>query len=109
MIDLPYGGRFSERRLIAFIRSSGMDYIVQGQQSVALLSHTKPHSLDYWLREFARNQDTKQAQNSVIDALVATGLFRRARRLRCPATGRMVKGLRLRSSTSTSRKSRERA
>ena len=39
-------------------------------------NHTKPYSLDYWLRQFAKNPDTKQAVNSVCVALVATGLFK---------------------------------
>ncbi|BBL76346.1 hypothetical protein [Methylomagnum ishizawai] len=95
MIDLPYGGRFDEHGLVAHIRASGRDYIIQGQQKGALAEHPKPHSLDYWLRQFARNPDIKQAENSVMDALVATGLFVVEHHLTCPDSGRPCKGLRL--------------
>jgi hypothetical protein len=95
MIALPYGGQFSEHDLVDYIRASGRDYIVQGQQTEALANHTKPQSLDYWLRQFASNPNTKQAEISVIDALVKTGLFVFVQRLRCPDSGNDCKGLRL--------------
>ena len=95
MISLPYGGQFDESELVSHIRASGRDYIIQGQQAVALKEHTKPNSLDYWLRQFGNNSDTKQADNSVIDNLVATGLFELNYDLRCPDTGQNCKGLRL--------------
>lgn len=73
-----------------------MTYIIQGQQNVAFVNHTKPSSLDYWLRaQFAHNRDTKQAENFLIDALVASGSFVIDRNLRCPDSGRIAKGLRL--------------
>ena len=93
MIDLPYGGKFDENALVIFIQASGRDYIIQGQQAVSYANHTKPHSLDYWLRQFAANRDTKQAENSIIDKLEATGLFRATQRLLCPDSGRLCKGL----------------
>ena len=93
MVDLPYGGEFDESALVAYIRASDHDYIIQGQQAVSLADHTKPHSLDFWLRQFASNPNTKQAENSVLDALVATGLFRISGGLVCPDTGRQCKGL----------------
>lgn len=93
MISLPYGGQFDESDLVKHIRASNRKYIIQGQQAVALKDHTKPNSLDYWLRQFGLNQDTKQAENTVIDALVATGLFKRASGLSCPDSGRPCKGL----------------
>jgi hypothetical protein len=95
MIRLPYGGQFDERELVTHIRASGRDYIIQGQQAVAKANHTKPHSLDYWLRQFAHNPDTKQAETSVIKALVETGLFVSAERLRCPDSGKYCRGLKL--------------
>lgn len=95
MIDLPYGGAFDEHDLVAYIRASGRDYIIQGQQAVSLDEHTKPQSLDYWLRQFGKNPNTKQAENSVLDALVATGLFEISKNLICPDTGERCKGLRL--------------
>ena len=95
MISLPYGGSFDEHDLIAYIRISGRDYIIQGQQAVSLNEHTKPKSLDYWLRKYGKNANTKQAENSVLEALVATGHFEVCKKLLCPDTGARCKGLRL--------------
>ncbi|MFI5103132.1 MAG: hypothetical protein ACHP9V_07170 [Terriglobales bacterium] len=95
MIRLPYGGQFDGRELVTYIRVSRRDYIIQGQQTVAKANHTKPHSLDYWLRQFANNPNTKQAEASVIEALVATGLFVFVKRLRCPDSGNYCRGLKL--------------
>jgi hypothetical protein len=53
MIKLPYGGKnaqFDVRELVAYIKKSGRDFIVQGSQQCGLTNHTKKHSLDYWLR-----------------------------------------------------------
>jgi hypothetical protein len=97
-IELPHGGpgagfRLSE--LVAHVQHSGRDYIIQGQQNCALEEHTKPHSLDVWLRKgYASRKDTRQAVNRVVDALVATGEFEIAY-LPCPDSGRRCKGLRL--------------
>ena len=78
-IPLSYGGpgaQFPVADLVAHIRRSGRDYIIQGQKDCSLADHPKPHSLDVWLRQgYARSKDTKQAVNQVIDDLVATGLF----------------------------------
>jgi hypothetical protein len=94
MIKLTYGGQFDEKELVAYIRASDCKYyIVQGQQKVSRKSHTKPNSLDFWLRPFGKCPDTKQADNDVCEALVATGLFRISYGLKCPDTGRFVKGL----------------
>jgi len=95
MIRLSYGGQFDEQTLIEYIRSTGRDYIVQGQEKCVLENHTKPNSLDYWLRQFAPNPDTKQADNTVIRHLVHTGLFKVADDLLCPDSGRLCKGVRL--------------
>ena len=97
-IELPHGGPgagFRVSALAAHIRSTGRDYIIQGQQHCALQGHTKPNSLDVWLRQNCTGQkDTKQAVNKVIEVLVATGYFEVARLL-CPDSGRRCKGLRL--------------
>ena len=97
MIYLPYGTPFDEAVLVAHIRASGRDYIIQGQQANSFANHTKPHSLDYWLRQnYATNRDTKQAENSVLAALAATGLFIIVARLPCPdKIGSRCKGIRL--------------
>ena len=97
-IELPHGGpgagfRLSE--LVAHIQHSGRDYIIQGQQNYTLAEHTKPHSLDVWLRRhWTDRKDTRQAVNQVVKALVATGYFE-VDRLPCPDSGRQCKGLRL--------------
>lgn len=93
MIDLPYGGQFDEFQLVEHIRATGRRYIIQGQNACSLEDHPKPNSLDYWLRQFASCPDTKQAENSVIDALVETGLFLLSKNLECPDSGRLCKGL----------------
>lgn len=95
MITLPYGGQFDENALVSHIRKSKRNYIIQGQQKEPRARHTKPQSLDYWLRQFGLNEDTKQAENSVVDALVATGLFKKKDNLRCPDSGRLCKGIEL--------------
>lgn len=95
MIKLPYGGQFDENELLKYIQSSGRDYIIQGQQASSRDNHTKPKSLDYWLRQFADNPDTKQAENSVVEALVITGRFRIASKLKCPDSEYYCKGIRL--------------
>jgi hypothetical protein len=101
VIRLPYGGKnvlFDEQALISIIVKSGRDYIIQGQQNCSLADHTKPNSLDYWLRvNYASNADTKQAVNEVVDQLMKTGLFQLAHDLRCPNSGRLCKGLRIKS------------
>ena len=101
MIPLPHGGKntqFDEQDLIAHILKSGRDYIVQGQQNCTLADHTKPNSLDYWLRvNYAVTPDTKQAVNEVMEHLVGTGLFEEQDDLMCPDSGHLCKGLRLRA------------
>jgi hypothetical protein len=95
-----YRGRaqFDPSELFQHIKSSFRDYIIQGQQECVLAEHTKPHSLDYWLRtNYARTPDTKQATNDVIDQLVETGLFEIDRKLHCPDSGRLCKGIKLKS------------
>jgi len=98
-IKLPHGGKgagFYVSQLKTHIRSTGRDYIIQGQQHCTREAHTKRHSLDVWLREgFANNKDIAQAVNQVIQALVATGQFEVDEHLLCPDSGRRVKGLRL--------------
>lgn len=97
-IELPHGGpgagfRLSE--LIAYVQSTGRGYIIQGQQNCLLVEHTKPNSLDVWLRKnYTSRQDTRQAVNQVFEALVATGYFERDD-LPCPDSGRKCKALKL--------------
>lgn len=97
-VELPYGGPgagFCVNELIDHIRSTGRDCIIQGQQHCMRANHTKPQSLDVWLREgFTHHKDVAQAVNQVVKALVATGRFEIAY-LPCPDSGRRCKGLRL--------------
>jgi hypothetical protein len=98
-IKLPYGepgAGFEVSQLISHIRSTGRDYIIQGQRHCTFHEHTKPHSLDMWLRtECTTRRETCQAVNSVVDELVASGLFEIVESLPCPDSGRLCKGLRL--------------
>jgi hypothetical protein len=96
MITLPYGGQFDEAALVTHVSNTNRGYIIQGQQKASLGNHSKPDSLDYWLRlNGATNQNIKQAENGVVEVLVATGLFVVVPRLRCPNSGARCKGLRL--------------
>ncbi|MGZ8907439.1 MAG: hypothetical protein ACXW1U_17155 [Methylobacter sp.] len=96
MISLPYGRAFNEQALVSYIQTTGRNYIIQGQQSCSFANHSKPQSLDYWLRQnYTNNPDTKQAENSVLNDLVNTGLFTIERRLLCPDKETYCKGVRL--------------
>ena len=96
MIELRYTGMaFDEQELIDFMKASDLQHMVQGQTIRAFEQHTKPLSLDVWLRNyFPQKRDTKLADNYVIDALVKTGKFI-AKREECPKTGRRCKAIRL--------------
>ena len=95
-IGLRHGGEgagFDADDLLSHMRSRGISYMIQAQQNCTLAEHTKPSSLDVWLRiNYADNPDTKQATNEVIASLVRTGLFREGR-FRCPDLGTFVKGI----------------
>jgi rRNA-processing protein FCF1 len=67
---------FDEQELIDHIKASGKHFMVQGQNIKKLEKHTKPHSLDVWLRtRFPKKEDTKLADNCVLNALVKTKKF----------------------------------
>jgi len=96
-ISLPYSrpDSFTTEDLKNYIRESGRDFIIQGQQQCMLEDHSKLLSLDYWLRmNYAGNPNIRQAVNSVIADLVGTGEFEEGR-FACPETGRMCKGVRI--------------
>lgn len=95
-IYLPYGNNtFDTEDLIHHIHLSRRDYIIQGQQACSLSKHTKPQSLDYWLRSnYAKQPDTKQAVNELIEQLVATKDFEMGKFV-CPDTGRECDGIRV--------------
>ncbi|MHB9033374.1 MAG: hypothetical protein ACYC6L_10035 [Anaerolineae bacterium] len=82
--------------LLGELAIAGRDYIILGGTNCTLEHHTKPSSLDYWLRlRFPLHQDILLADKQVAKELVATGCFRTARYLRCPDDGRLCRGLRL--------------
>ena len=70
-IKLPYGepgSGFHVSELISHVRSTGLDYIIQGQQHCGLDEHTKPQSLGVWLREgFTTGRNTAQARREESD------------------------------------------
>ena len=75
MIETNYGAIFEESELIDYIKKSGRNYIIQGQTACSIHNHPKPNSLDYWLRQFGKNPNTKQADNEVMKSLVPLGFF----------------------------------
>ena len=93
MIKTNYEAIFQEMDLVNYVKSSGRNYIIQGQTACSKKNHPKPNSLDYWLRQFGKNPNTKQADNDLIKKLVATGLFRESKHLTCPDSGNHCKGL----------------
>ena len=94
MIETDYGAIFEETDLVAYIKKSGRNYIIQGQTACSKRDHPKPSSLDYWLREYGKNPNTKQADNNVMKKLVATGLFKESeKKLICPDSGHKCKAL----------------
>lgn len=96
MIELRYPGlAFDEQELIDAIEASGRNYMVQGQRVVTLGNHPKKNSFDVWLRkQFSKKQDTKLADNYVVDALVETGKFIAVKDF-CPESGKLCKSIRL--------------
>ncbi len=87
---------FHISRLIRHLISVGRDYIIQGQQHVALSDHTKQSSLDYWIREtIANRKDTAQATNNVLEQLCNTDLFSPSENLECPDNNEKCKGIRI--------------
>ena len=96
---LPYGAPgegFDAEDLVAHIARSGRDYIINGGANCVLEQHTKPNSLDVWLRKgYTTRKGTRQSVKEVRRDLVATGLFVERNQLRCPDSGRLCKGLQL--------------
>ena len=92
-VTLMDGSCFDSAQLMNHIKKSGREFVIQGQKKCKFHEHTKPQSLDYWLRSnIANNKDTMQATNQVIEQLVSTGIFAIGRFI-CPDTGRECKGI----------------
>jgi hypothetical protein len=70
--------------------------IVIGQQKVSVEKHSKPGSLDYWLRKLGKPPNTKQADTKFIKDLLRMnkGLIKRTKIIN-PNTGRSCKGIEL--------------
>lgn len=86
-INLPYGGlgaSFNVEELVALFKQRKVNFIIVGSQNSTLAAHTKPASLDVWLRNHktVKNPNTRQACKEVIQDLVETGLFAKEKR-RC--------------------------
>ncbi len=96
LITLPHDNnrQFDARLLAGFMMFNGMAHIIQGQQQVIISEHSKPNSLDFFIRHhFAGLKDTAQAVNDVMEQLVRTGYFVEHEALLCPDSGRLCKGL----------------
>ncbi len=96
-IRLPHGGNeagfYAQRVADAVAEMPGREIVIGAINKG--LADVKSHSLDYLLRtRYAKIPDTKQAVQSVIDCMVATGLFERST-MADPVTGRDVESLRL--------------
>ena len=96
LINLPYGNNtFDSNDLKEYIRRTGRNYIIQGQVNRKRMDHSKPNSLDCWLRDnYAQNPDTKQAVNEVIADLLNTSEFKEGQFI-CPDSGRRCKGIKI--------------
>lgn len=94
IINLPHGdNEFDSDELIAHMRATGRDYIIQGQKACIRADHPKPQSLDCWLRDnYAKYPNTKQAVNEVVTALTRTREFEEGKFV-CPDSGRKCKGI----------------
>jgi hypothetical protein len=98
IITLPEedGTQFNLATLIRHLITEGRPYLIQGQQNVSLVDHSKNKSLDYWLREnVAQYPDRKQATNELVARICDTGLFRENANLVCPNSGRACGGIEL--------------
>lgn len=94
IINLPYGnGSFESDELKEYIINTERNYIIQGQQNCNRKNHSKPNSLDCWIRDnYTEYIDTKQAVNKVMMDLINTGEFKEGKFI-CPDSGRKCKGI----------------
>lgn len=94
-IRLPFEKTFFDiNLLIDYFKSNKIQYIIIGGQHVKLSRHTKPKSLDYWLREnVARNKDTCQISKKFIEGLCNTGRFKVKENCICPGTGQRCRAI----------------
>lgn len=80
-LTLPRGPTIPIREIALFLSENAGRRVVIGQQEVGYKEHKKKESFDYWLRTVAgaqnKSQETMWANQSVINKLVAMGLFER--------------------------------
>ncbi len=95
-IQVSYGqGSFTTSDLIHYIRHTLLtDHIIQGHQKFSYADHTKPKSLDRWVRDKSTQPDTMQATNDLIETLVRTGQFEEGKFV-CPDSGEKCKGIKI--------------
>lgn len=76
-IELAYGGFYAQRLVDAYV-AAGVTEMPIGKTKGGLAT-VKPYSLDYLIRtRYARQPDTMQTTDAVIDSLLASGHFRRS-------------------------------
>ena len=95
-ITLPHANGLSIdiNELLQILKDRKMKFIIQGQQHCSLKNHSKKSSLDYYLRlRSGQYINTCQADDSVINQICETGIFKVNIHLKCPETGRKCKGI----------------
>jgi len=93
-IKLDDGTHVSVCDIISFMRENDNKNIPIGAEHVAITDHSKPFSLDYFLRLLAKHSDTCQATKDVIKQLLNYDFFRLSK-IKSLTTGRYLKVLEL--------------
>lgn len=96
-IELPYSIKlpsFLLEQLIKEFQKRKTDFMIIGAQNHSLTKHTKPESLDYWLRNLkqVKQKNTRQACSKLINDLLGSGLFIFDKR-RCPVSGKLCNAI----------------
>lgn len=92
-VPLTYGGDVLVKAILEHLLKGS---IVIGQQKVSVVKHSKPGSLDYWLRKFGTPPNTKQADTKFVeDLLMMNKRFIQRTKIINPNTGRSCKGIEL--------------
>ncbi len=96
-ITLPYANnaKFNSNDLINHFREQRMNYMIIGATQVTLQNHTKPKSLDVWIRNHPNvigYENTCQAVNNVVSQIIEHQSFSLGLR-KCPKSKRICKAL----------------
>jgi hypothetical protein len=85
---------FEITELLDELEKRKTNFIIIGAMKATLKTHTKPHSLDYWLRELSivKLKNTMQATKEVQNSIVNTGRFFLEKR-RCPISSNYCNAL----------------